>query len=174
MMGAYAPDGYQGDWGFIQQGASAAMPCPTPPAGAKGSCHAFTYNFGADAGVLNWAGVSWHYPQMNWGALPGYGIPAGATKVMFNARGAMGGEVVTFSAGGSGVPTLADPCQDTVTGSTIPTTLTTSWTPVTIPLTGTYAGGVINGFTWSASNMGQGDGGATSITFFIDDIEWSM
>jgi hypothetical protein len=136
-------------------------------------CHGFTYNFSSDAGTgIGWAGVVWQSPANNWGALPGYAIPAGATKVTFNARGAVGGEVVNFVAGGSGVPTLADPCQDTVSGSMMGVVLTTSWMPVTIALTGTYTGGVLAGFGWSAA--GGQDAGPGEITFYVDDIEWSM
>jgi hypothetical protein len=50
--------------------------------------------------------------------------------------------------------------------------LTTTWVPVTIPLVGTYAGGVLDGFQWVAGAADQP--GSTEITFYVDDIEWRM
>jgi hypothetical protein len=142
--------------------------------GALGECHTFTYLFGPDAGgSQGWAGVVWQYPADNWGAGPGYAIPAGATKVRFSVRGETGAEKVTFSAGGTGNPTSSIPCVDTVNGSAPKMLLPTAWTQVVMPLTGTYAGGVIDGFSLAAAALDQ-QASVTSITFYVDDIEWLM
>ena len=141
--------------------------------GAVGECHTVIFAPDMDDAGLSWAGVEWQYPANNWGAAPGLLVPAGATQITFYARGALGGEKVTFSAGGTGVASATAPCVDTVVGTTADTALTTTWTQYTIPLTGTYAGGVLNGFTWVAAADEIPNGAATE-TFYIDDIEWSM
>jgi hypothetical protein len=67
-------------------------------------------------------------------------------------------------------------CADTVSGSAPAMLLPTTWTPVTmslIPAGGTYATGVVNPFTWTASASAQPVGTA-SITFSIDSIVWTM
>src|SRR3954452_23930957 len=64
-----------------------------------GSCHSIVYAPPTSGGE-GWAGVYWQYPANNWGTKPGYGIPAGAKKVTFKAKGAAGGEKVAFLAGG--------------------------------------------------------------------------
>jgi hypothetical protein len=143
-----------------------------------GVCHKFTYDWAPDASAttpVGWAGVEWQYPVNNWGTQVGYGIPAGATKVTFYAKGAVGGEVVTFAAGG-GSTACSSLCCDTAGGSTMET-LTTTWTQYSFPITGTYTGGVIAGFVWTAaasSQIGGEAGAATSMTIYIDDIEWTQ
>ena len=79
------------------------------------------------------------------------------------ARTGAGGEVVTFSVGAAGL----HPCRDSVTGNTM-ATLTTTWTKYSIPITGPYANGQIDGFGWATA--GSAD---APTTFYIDDITWS-
>jgi hypothetical protein len=131
-------------------------------ASAAGSCHQIVYT---PKGTNKWAGVFWQSPPNNWGEKPGFPIPSGATKVTFQAKGAAGGEKVTFQVGG--IADSAKPNQDTVKVSTI-VTLTTTWTPYTIDLSGQSYMKVLGGFCWS---MGAADAG-TAATFFVDDIQW--
>jgi hypothetical protein len=81
----------------------------------------------------------------------------GATKVTFQARGAMGGEQVTFSAAGA---------------AEIPFTLTAAWKQYALPLAGiqynTPADGVDSGFFWKVAPPTPG---GQPVTFFIDDIQ---
>jgi len=151
--------------------------CPTrAPGNPAGSCHAVTYVTTPDAGEgMGWAGVVWQHPANNWGTQPGYLIPPGAEAVTFYAQGATGTEQVAFAVGGIGygqIPTTTAPCEDTVNASLPTTALTTTWTQYTITLSGqTYAGGVLNGFSWSAAADKQ-SATATEATFYIDDIQW--
>jgi hypothetical protein len=126
-----------------------------------------------EAGV-GWAGVVWQFPVNNWGAMPGFAIPAGATKITFYVRGATGTERVQFFAGDGQTcftPTQANPCIDTAGGSTQTLTLPTTWTAVSMNISGTYAGGVLKAFEWLAASTNQ-PAGKQSITFYIDDIQW--
>jgi hypothetical protein len=85
-------------------------------------------------------------------------IANGATKVTFQARGAAGGEVVTFSAAGA---------------AEIPITLTTSWAEYMVPLSGvqynTPDDGVDSGFFWKVAPPTPG---GAPVTFFVDDLQF--
>jgi hypothetical protein len=131
---------------------------------ASGSCHAITYAPPASGG-MGWGGVYWQYPANNWGAKAGYAVPAGAKKVSFQAKGKVGGEKVTFLAGGimSAGMTYTDSVKSTVT-----VTLTSSWAPYTIDLSGQSYSQVLGGFGWTMTSMDAGASGG----FFVDDIQW--
>jgi hypothetical protein len=174
--GVYVTSGYEGD--------SAAISMPLDPtcggnrssATAMGNCHPVTYTPPPSGSALAaWSGVLWQHPTNNWGNLgAGFAMPAGATKVSLWARGQLGGEVATFLAGFDVTPTATNPCVDTVTGS-LRVTLTTTWTHYTIPLAGQYPLGIISpfGYTVAIADQPLRDGGAaTSVVFYIDDIEW--
>jgi hypothetical protein len=134
----------------------------SPP--AVGVCYSVTYTPLATG--VGWAGVYWQHPLNNWGADPGYAIPAGATKVTLWAKGAAGGESVKFVAGGiaGGV------YQDALPSTSTTAVLTTTWTQytITLPATPPY-GMVLGGFAWSA---GAQAGPPAPVTFSIDSIEW--
>lgn len=175
----FVASGYLGDYASVKEAADKTCGGHRAPASPLlGSCHTFTYSPGSEGGV-GWAGVVWQYPVNNWGAKPGFLIPPGATKVTFWVRGETGMEIISFSVGigYQSLPTAADPCEDTVTGKLAAMTLPTTWTQVTIPLTGTttpvtYGGGVLGGFSWIAGGAGQSV--TQDTTFYIDDIEWTM
>jgi hypothetical protein len=208
--------GYEGDAATL--GATGAISMPAPAAdnscagsrsspAALGSCHTVIYTplapctpiaYPSGATTQGWAGIVWQHPSGNWGTSPGYLIPPGATKLSFWAKGAAGGEALSFFVGGTGygaAPTASAPCADPVSAS-IKATLTTTWTQYTIPLGGTYGTGVLTGFGFSlaanaqpgyvapkggppvcsaadAGTIDAGSGGP-STTFYIDDIEWQM
>jgi hypothetical protein len=157
----YAPTGSFGT-GSIATGDSCAV--ARSSATAKGSCHTATYT-PADAGTFG--GVFWQ-DDFNWGTQGGYAIPAGATKITFAAMGKAGGEKVSFIAGYSGAPTAATPCTDTVRADSGTLTLTTTWTPYTITLSGGYPEGVLGAFGWEANAPAP----ASTLTFYIDDIQY--
>lgn len=177
----YIASGYEGDTKLILQSTDKTCGGARAMAPNVGTCHTFTYDYGGDGGAGDgWAGVVWQYPTNNWGSSAGYLIPPGATQVTFYAKGMVGGEMVGFGAGGLGGG--GDACQDTVTGTlaTSPVALTTTWTQYTLTLgpTGgatsvTYTNGVIGGFGWNAAGSSQAGAGG-SITFYIDNIEWTM
>jgi hypothetical protein len=147
---------------------------------------------GVPGPAAGWAGMAYQHPDQGWGTMPGFAMPAGATKVTFWAKGAVGGEVVSFSGPGLGygnLPTTAAPCVDTVTTTALKQTLTTTWTQYTLPIQGTnYSGGVLQAFYFSvakadqatadggagATDAGAGDAGSSAplVTFYLDDIRW--
>ena len=131
---------------------------------ASGSCHVITYAPPASGG-MGWGGVYWQYPANNWGMKAGFAMPAGAKKVSFQAKGKMGGEKVTFLAGG--IMGAGMNYTDSVK-STVTVTLTSSWAPYTIDLSGQSYSAVLGGFGWT---MAATDAGASG-GFFVDDIQW--
>jgi hypothetical protein len=184
----YATSGYEGD--AVYAGAITLMHDTTcsgdrSSANAVGACHTVLYTllpYGQPIGSTNmttmgWAGVAWQYPANNWGTQPGYAIPPGATSVSFSARGAAGGEAVTFWVGGTGVGTGANPdapCTDPLSAQ-VRVSLTTKWTKHTIPLSGPYAPAVLAGFGFTVSMSDQPNAMQTqAITFYVDDIRWQM
>jgi len=149
----FAPTGWMGDYTEIS--IPAGVNCPTRAPGAAGTCYVFDYT--PAGGAMGWAGVVWQYPNNNWGALPGKCIAEGATKVVFQARGEAGGEVVGFGAAGA---------------SSGDKMLTTAWQTFEINLSGVdynesgTNGGVTGGFSWTMA----APAGAARI--YIDDIRW--
>jgi len=129
-----------------------------------GSCHSVTYA-PPGSGGNGWAGVYWQYPSNNWGTKAGYAIPAGAKKVTFKARGAVGGEKVTFLAGG--IINAGSPYTDSLK-ATATVTLTKDWAPYSLDLSGQTYAQVLGGFGWT---MAATDA-ASSGSFFVDDIAW--
>ncbi len=118
--------------------------------------------------------------QVNWGTVPDAGIDltaGGGTpkRLLFRARGSVGGERVEFYMGGvgrdpvTGLPLAGCPFPDSAPRvSTGFLTLTAGWHEysLALPVDLSY---VIAGFGWSTSaevNGGQ------SITFFLDDIRY--
>lgn len=210
----FIASGYEGDAvGLAPSPGAISMPakmgdptCNGMPRGGNGlgTCHTIIYTpltpgtpigYPTGATSMGWAGVAWQYPVNNWGTSPGYVIPAGATKVSLYAKGAVGGETVSFWAGAiaAGGTLCSDPFPSG--GNPMATaTLTTAWTQYTMPITGDYAAGVITAFGYSLANQnppgaGTGDAGAAdataaeagaadggsgfpTVTFYVDDIEW--
>ncbi len=135
-------------------------PSPTP----AGTCHEVTYTPPLSGGK-GWGGVYWQYPHDNWGMHPGYVVAAGATKVTFWARGALGGEQVTFLAGGIASP--GNPYQDTVK-SQISATLTVDWVSYAIAVTGQSYVQVLGAFGWTMTATAAAGGSH----FFVDGVQW--
>jgi hypothetical protein len=192
--GSFVPSGFEGDAVAVSPYPGAiALPGDTICGGnrssatAMGDCHSVVYTplpqgtpvgdpVGGTAG--GWAGVAWQHPANNWGTVPGYAIPAGATQVVFSARGAAGGEVVSFWVGGTGTatgPTADTPCVDPLSAS-VSVTLKKTWNAYTISLgDATYDSGVLTAFGFTVATTDQPVGkraGAT--TFYVDDIHWQM
>ncbi|MCP3100518.1 hypothetical protein LZ198_16740 [Myxococcus sp. K15C18031901] len=152
--GTWIPGGYMGD-GASNLVTDEVECAATRPGTGKGTCHKFTYT----AGGQNWAGVWWQYPEGNWGDLPGFEVPDGASVLSFYAWGASGGEVVKFLVG---LSTKAD-------GFTMDTgdiTLTAEPKEYTIDVSRVRYRKVAGGFGWVTG------GRTTPIVFFLDDIQW--
>lgn len=116
-------------------------------------------------GGKGWAGVYWQYPDGNWGDQPGRKIEA-ATKLSFWARGAKGGELVEFKAGGINAEGKkhADSFEKTL--GTVE--LKTDWQRFELALGGADTSSVLAAFAWVATRNGNPDG----LTFFVDDIRY--
>ena len=173
----FAPSGYMRD---ARDGNAAMTPLgPTgdatcggaraPVAPARGQCHVVTFTTFGTMPELTWGGVYWQYPEGNWGELPGLTVPAGATKIKFQARGDVGGEVVGFFVGGVGAAE-AKPHADGFKVDNIDITLTTDWQSyeLSLPAGVDYASGVVGGFGWG---VGATDN-VLPVKFYLDDIVW--
>jgi len=131
---------------------------------AVGACHSVVYAPPASGG-MGWAGVYWQYPANNWGTKAGYSIPAGATKVAFQAKGAKGGEKVTFIAGG--IMGATNMFNDSLKVS-LDVVLAADWTAYSLDIGGQSYAQVLGGFGWTM----KASDAAASGTFYVDDIQW--
>jgi hypothetical protein len=110
-----------------------------------------------------WGGVVWQSPANDWGDIPGGYDLSGARKLTFWARGAKGGETVSFSFG-----VLADPkpFPDTAKASLEAITLTAEWQQFEIPVTGKDLTRIKTGFIWTAAGSGS------PTVFYLDSVRW--
>ncbi|MFH0726851.1 MAG: hypothetical protein V2B19_10955 [Pseudomonadota bacterium] len=126
-------------------------------------------------------GVYFQFPEENWGQYKGYdlsayGVRGETVRLIFAARGARGGEVVSFKAGG--INRFPDsnkkyPYQDSF-GPITPAnsysqgalSLTTDWQEYRMDLTRAAIDNVIGGFCWVAND----DLNPQGATFYLDDI----
>ena len=110
----------------------------------------------------NWGGVVWQSPANDWGDKPGGLNLSGAKKLTFWARGAKGGEKVTFGAGLIG---RDKPFYDTGQAKT-EVTLTPAWKQYEIDLSGQDLTRIKSGFYWTAA------AGGAPFTFYLDDVKY--
>ena len=196
----YAPSGAMGD-GATNGNliAHTDTPCKARPPGARGSCYSFEYVASAPyttpvnhtTGVCNWAGVFFQHPANNWGAEQGEPVPSGQlTKLTFQVAVAAGSELLSFQAGGIGVPPLPDgaPAPPPATAcppaetpppiyyddisSTVMLPVGTDWQKIEIPIMARQPGApvpattnLIGAFSWGISASG-----GLPKTVYIDDL----
>lgn len=150
---AFYPSGYMGDWGDVSLDENSADGPYSGP-----GCIKLVYSASQSQGVGR-AGVCWQYPDGNPGSEPGRSDLAGNSRITFWAKGAIGGEVVEFSAGGSP--------SDTLGWVTIgPVTLGSDWQQYTLDLSGRNLESVVNGFCIAMSKQDN----PTGCTVYLDDI----
>ncbi len=112
----------------------------------------------------NWGGVVWQSPPNDWkGEKPGGLDLTGATELEFWARGAKGGEVVSFVIGV--IEGDAD-YVDSAKGEIKEVRLTSEWQKLRIPLGGRDLSRIKTGFGWSLAGQGA------PVTFYLDDIRY--
>lgn len=111
----------------------------------------------------NWGGVAWQSPANDWGDHPGGWDLTGAKALTFRARGASGGEVVTFQFGLLGKDKTY---PDTATGKLDKVTLTKEWKSYTLDLKGMDLSRIKTGFCWTLAATGY------PVTFYLDDIRY--
>jgi hypothetical protein len=160
----FFPYGYDGDFCATQQAGTSGA-CPGHAlAGAVGQCWSVTVTprttACTDGGVVKgWTGVRWQYPANNWSTVGGLNICA-ATKMTFWAKGALGGETISFYGGNTGTPYEA---------KLINQALTTTWTQYTVPFIAPGPdSNVTQAFFWLANEPALG----STLSFMIDDIQW--
>jgi hypothetical protein len=148
----YAASGYMGEVHTIQMDAHST---DNPHSGTECLKVSVTDDDG-------WAGVVWQSPANDWGKKPGGKDLTGATRLTFWARGANGGEKVTFSYG-----LLKDsPFHDSSSGKLADVVLTPDWKQYTIDLTGKDLSLIKTPFCWELHHK---DG---PVTFYLDDIRY--
>jgi hypothetical protein len=168
VSGNFIPSGYFAGPPANTAGILAAACEARPGTHTVGECYKFTFQAAMVEATGAYGGVFWQYGANNWGTAPGMKVAAGATKVNFKAWGAVGGEAVTFSAGGI----AGQPCSDGVSlgnGGGTMATLTTTPTAYSVDLMGqTYPNGIIGGFVWSTAVTTTEE----MVTFYVDEIQW--
>jgi len=146
-------------YGYFEDTSSELVPtaCADRALGAAGQCLGFIWT----PDDRSWVGVALMSAPDNWIG-PGLCIAEGATKAVFRARGANGGEVVGFNAAGEDM------------GSEI--TLSSSWQTFEIDISGvdynalSSAGGVTIAFSIVLLRYSLED--IDPKTIYVDDIRW--
>jgi len=110
-----------------------------------------------------WGGVVWQNPANDWGDQDGGHNLTGATKLTFWAKGAKGGEKVTF---GVGLLGSDKKFPDTAKAELKEVALKPEWTQYTIDLKDKDLTRIKSGFYWTLA--AQNDG----VTFYLDDIQF--
>jgi hypothetical protein len=157
----FIPSGWMGDYGDIKLNDQST---DNPYSGT--TCIQFVYTAKKTQGQ-GWAGIYWLNPANNWGDKKGGFDLTGMTKLVFYARGAKGGEIVTVKAGGNGKGKNYPDSTDAELG---PVELTDAWKQYTINLAGkdlTY----ISGGLVLVSTADLNPDGAT---VYLDDIKYEV
>ncbi len=110
-----------------------------------------------------WAGCVWQSPPNDWGNKPGGYDLTQAEKLTFWARGAVGGEKVTFGLGTIGIEKRF---HDSGKAELKDVALTKEWKQYSIDLSEVDLSCIKSGFRWNLA--AQGD----PVTFYLDDIKY--
>ena len=110
-----------------------------------------------------WGGVVWQSPANDWGDRPGGFDLTGARRLTFWARGAKGGEAVSFE---FGLIKRDKKYSDTGKGSLGKVTLGPEWKPYSIDLAGQDLSRIKTGFAWVVAAEGK------PVAFYLDDIRF--
>jgi hypothetical protein len=149
----YAPSGWMGDTGAI----SLDPACADRPHNGK-TC--LKCGFSKADG---WGGVVWLSPDQDWGDRAGGYNLTGARQLSFWARGAQGGEKVSFS---FGIIDRDKPYYDSAKGETGVVVLTKDWKQYAISLDFKELHRIKTGFCWIVAGQGK------PIEFCLDDIRY--
>jgi len=150
----WIPSGYMGNTGAIHM----AFDCTDQPHAGR-TCLKVDYAAGD-----GWAGVVWQDPENDWkGEKPGGWDVSGAKRLTFWARGAKGGEKVSFSFGLTG---RDGTFFDTAKGELKDVALTADWKQYGIDLAGKDLTRLKTGFCWVVAGQGA------PLTFYLDDVRY--
>jgi hypothetical protein len=130
------------------------------------SCTRIVYDVVCSKEGRKWSGVYWQNPADNWGSRKGGYNLTGATKLVFWAKGEMGGErIEEFRVGGLGVGQMY---PDSDAASIGPVILTKEWKEYSIDLRGKDLSYISGGFAW-VTNV---DVNPHHCTFYLDEIRY--
>ena len=149
----YVPSGYMGSTRAIKLDPGST---DNPHAGKTCMRADFTDTQG-------WGGVVWQNPANDWGDRPGGFDLTGAKRLTFWARGAEGGEAVSFE---FGLIPREKKFSDTAKGSLGKVKLVADWTQYSIDLAGKDLSRIKTGFVWVVAAEGK------PVTFYLDDIRF--
>jgi hypothetical protein len=111
-----------------------------------------------------WAGVYWQNPPNNWGDVPGGYDLTGAKRLVFWAKGEVGGEYISeFKMGG-----ISGAYADSDIAGIGPVQLSSEWKQYVIDLGGKDLSSISGGFVWAANLDKNPDG----LSFYLDDIRF--
>ena len=157
--GRFHATGTVGDPREVQLDRNAADNPHSPPTSFK-----LTYAPGPKASGLS--GLCWQNRSENWGSQPGDDLSREGYKQMtFWARGAKGGEMLEFTAGG--INDMKQPYRDSFDATAGRVKLELTWKRYVMFLSDEDLKSVITGFCWVASPKENADGA----TFYLDDIQ---
>ncbi len=107
------------------------------------------YDVSCSKAGRKWAGIYWQNPADNWGNRKGGYNLTGATRLVFWAKGEIGGErIEEFRVGGLG---MGQTYPDTDTTSIGPVILSSEWKQYVIDLRGKDLSYISGGFAWVAN-----------------------
>jgi len=147
----FIPSGWMGNAGAMKLDMNSSI---RPHTGT--SCIQWSYN-ASD----NWGSIAWQSPEGDWGDKPGGFNLTGAKKLVVWARGANGGEQISFAIG---LIKNDKKYYDTAIVPAVKETLSTSWQKFEIPLGGKDLSRIKIGLVMTLASQGQ------PITVFLDDI----
>lgn len=117
--------------------------------------------------VSGWGGVAWQHPAQDWGDRRGGFDLTGAKRVVFYARGEVGGEEVSF---GFGLIRSEKRFFDTAKRSLDKVKLTREWQRFEIPCDNLQPtenlSRIKTGFVWTVASPGH------PVVFYLDNIGW--
>jgi hypothetical protein len=154
----YYPSGWMGDWGDLSVDESFAK---NPHSGS--TCIRIGYSAQGSNGA-GWAGIYWQNPRNNWGGTEdGYDLRT-AKKLIFWARGAIGGEKIDkFQVGG-----IQGRYPDSDSAGIGPVVLSAEWKEYVIDLTESDLSQIIGGFMFVANARMNPNG----FVIHIDDVRF--
>lgn len=162
IQNLFSPSGWMGDGEYGRKYIDFTATDSTSPHSAPHSIK-ISYTFGPK----RWGGIYWQNKPNNWGEKPGADYTGkGLSKITFWARGASGGEVVEFKAGGIGNSNKA--FRDTFETTTGRVALTKEWKQYAIDVASMNLSSVIGAFCWVASQDFNSD--KKKVSFYLDDI----
>ncbi|HND52594.1 MAG TPA: glycoside hydrolase family 2 TIM barrel-domain containing protein [Pirellulaceae bacterium] len=150
---AFVPSGWMGD----TKNLALKSDCDESPHTGK-TC--LKYEFKAGGG---WGGIVWQHPEGDWGDKPGGWNLTGAKQLVLWARGAEGGEVVSFEFGILGADKKFSDTGKAKLGNV---RLTKEWQQVTLNLAGLDLSRIKTGLAVVVAGQGR------PVTLFLDDIEY--